>query len=136
MTEATRQRSIVLILARDLASTLATPTMIVDADGRVVYYNDAAGYSLGRPFNEAAPMTREQVLEAVHTMDENGLPVDFADTPLGIVLTQRRPSHQVLTMTDPDGVTQPVEVTAFPLYARPDELVGGVAVFWTKRRER
>ena len=60
MSEATQQRSIVLILARDLASMLATPMLIVDAEGALIFYNEAAGSILGRPFNEADP--RRQLL--------------------------------------------------------------------------
>ena len=130
MSEATRQRSIVLILARDLASTLATPMLVVDADGHVLYYNEAAGETLGRPFNEAAPLTREELLRGFHPTDEQGQPVSFEEMPLGVALTQRQPSHRALSIIDADGETRHVEVTAFPLYARSDELVGGVAVFW------
>ena len=34
-----------------------------------------------------------------------------------------------------DGVERVVEATAFPLYARADEFVGGVTVFWGKHEE-
>ena len=36
------QRNLVLILARAFASNLATAVFLVDADGTVIYYNEAA----------------------------------------------------------------------------------------------
>ena len=41
-----------LILARELASNLATPMFLLDAGGMLVFYNDAAELLLGKPFAE------------------------------------------------------------------------------------
>ena len=38
-------KSLPLILARELASNLATPMFLLDADGILVYFNDAAAGS-------------------------------------------------------------------------------------------
>ena len=129
MNGSTRQRSIVLILARDLASTLATPVLLVDAEGAVVFYNDAAGELLGRAFVEAQTMTREAWASAFEPMDEEGAPIESDEMPLGIALSERRPVHRVFTIRG-GGARRRIEVTAFPLYASADELVGGMAVFW------
>ena len=45
-----RPKHLVLILAREFASNLATPTMIVNEAGRLVFFNDAAEALFGRPF--------------------------------------------------------------------------------------
>jgi hypothetical protein len=37
-----------MILARDLTSRLATPAFVVDADGTLAYFNEAAEPVLGR----------------------------------------------------------------------------------------
>ncbi|TMK46821.1 MAG: hypothetical protein E6G55_04330 [Actinobacteria bacterium] len=135
MSEATQQRSIVLILARDLASMLATPMLIVDAQGTLIFYNEAAGAILGRPFNEAEPATFGDWAKAFDPRDQEGAPMALADSPLGIVLAERMPAHRTLRIRSADGAERVVESTAFPLYARADEFVGGVAVFWGKHEE-
>ena len=45
-------KSLPLILARELASNLATPMFLLDAGGMLVFYNDAAALLLGKPFAE------------------------------------------------------------------------------------
>ena len=45
-------KSLPLILARELASNLATPMFLLDAGGMLVFYNDAAAMLLGKPFAE------------------------------------------------------------------------------------
>ena len=45
-----RPKHLVLILAREFASNLATPTLIANEAGRLVFFNDAAEALFGRPF--------------------------------------------------------------------------------------
>ena len=52
------QRPLQLIHARNLMTGLSTPAFLVDADGIVVFYNDAAGALLGRRFEEGASWLR------------------------------------------------------------------------------
>ena len=47
-----RQRNLVLILARSFAAQLATAVFLVDADGTVIYFNEAAELLLGQRFIE------------------------------------------------------------------------------------
>ena len=49
-----------LILAREVASNLATPTLIADAEGRLVFYNEAAEAVIGRTFAEAGEMRLDE----------------------------------------------------------------------------
>ena len=55
--------------------------------------------------------------------------------PLSVVLTDRTPAHRRLRIRNADGIERVVESTAFPLYARADEFVGAIAVFWGNREE-
>ena len=57
---AVRPKHLVLILAREFASNLATPTLITDERGVVVFYNEAAEEIFGRPFSEAGEMPLEE----------------------------------------------------------------------------
>ena len=114
---------------------LATPMLIVDAQGALIFYNEAAGAILGRPFNEAEPAILSDWARAFDPRDMEGKPVAMVDSSLGIVLTKQLPAHRTLRIRSVDGVERVVESTAFPLYARVNEFVGGVAVFWGKHEE-
>jgi hypothetical protein len=50
--------------------------------------------------------------------------------PAGIALLERRPAHGDVRITGQDEVRRALAVTAFPLFAREDEFVGAVAIFW------
>ena len=47
---ASAQRPLELILARNLLSALSTPAVLVNHQGDVLFYNEAAGALLGRRF--------------------------------------------------------------------------------------
>lgn len=126
----TGQRSLVLILARDLATSLATPVFIVDEVGDLVFYNEAAGRVLGRPFMEGETMPPEQWGTAFGQTDDAGRPLGREAIPLWIAFREQRPAHRHLVITGADGFQRRLSVSAFPLYARTDEFVGALAVFW------
>ena len=52
------------------------------------------------------------------------------DSPPGIAFFERRPAHSTLQATALDGTVRLVEVTAYPLFAKADEMHGVVAIFW------
>jgi PAS domain-containing protein len=128
---APRQHHIALILARDLAATLATPIFVVDERGDLVYYNEAAEGVLGRPYAEVQ-MSADEWATAFRPVDEDGRPLPLEELPLGIAFLRGRPAHRTLTIEAEDGVRRDIEVTAFPLFDRPGEPVGGVAIFWER----
>ena len=51
-----RPKHLVLILAREFASNLATPTMITDERGYLVFFNEAAEEVFGRTYSEVGEM--------------------------------------------------------------------------------
>jgi PAS domain-containing protein len=124
------QRDLVLIIARDLASKLATPAFLVDAGGDVVYYNEAAEELLARPFVESRGMPAAEWATLFHPMDERGGVIPLEDLPLGTVITKRIPAHRSFHIEGENGTARRIEVTALPLYSHADEFVGGIAVFW------
>ncbi|MFB3739129.1 MAG: PAS domain-containing protein [Candidatus Velamenicoccus archaeovorus] len=124
------QKSLVLILARDLAASLATPVFIVDTSGDLVFYNEAAGRVFGRPFVEGDAMPAEEWGTAFSQTDDEGNPLGPENVPLWTAFREQRPAHRHLWITAADGAHRRLSVTAFPLYARADEFVGAIAVFW------
>jgi PAS domain S-box-containing protein len=124
------QRSLVLILARDLADKLATAMFVVDQEGTLVYFNEAAGDILGLSFGEAGRM-RVEDWSTGFTPREDGYS-DPDEIPLVVALRERIPSHRDVVMRGADGKDRIVAVTAFPLFARADEFVGAAAIFWVQ----
>jgi PAS domain-containing protein len=119
--EKRRQKHLVLILAREFASNLATPTLIADDQGKLVFYNEAAESVVGRPFAEVGEMS----------LDEWSASFDPRTPDSGPLSPERRrAAHEDLRIKSVDGVERDVGVTAFPLFAHADEFVGIVAIFW------
>ena len=131
MAEGTRQKSIVLILARELASKLATAMFIVDPDGRLIFYNEPAERVLGRTFAESGELTASEWSGALYNpQDLDGTSLPPERLPLVITLNRQEPAHRTFYVTGLDGERRLIAVTSFPLFARAEEFVGAVAIFW------
>jgi PAS domain-containing protein len=129
---AARSRSLVLILAKDLASRLATPVFVVDAEGELLYFNEAAEGVLGRDYADFGESKADEWAAAFKPTDEEGNILPMEELPVGIAFMQRRPAHRTLRIQAGDGQQRDLAVTAFPLFAHPDEFVGAFAVFWER----
>jgi PAS domain-containing protein len=119
-----------LILARELASNLATPMFLMDARGVLVFYNDAAALLIGKPFGEMGEVPAEEFGAVLRLKTPDGQPMRRRDTPAGIAFFERRPAHETLAATSYDGVQRLVHATAYPLFGRSGEMHGVVSVFW------
>jgi PAS domain-containing protein len=126
----TRQKNVVLILARDMAEKLATPMFVVDAEGTLVFYNEAAETLLGKTFADAGEMKAEEWMAEWAPIGENGQPMKLRDLALGRALFEGHPDHHDLAIRASDGVKRTIAATAIPLQTHPDEIVGAVALFW------
>jgi PAS domain-containing protein len=124
------QKHLALIIARELASQLATATFIADSAGDLVFYNEAAEEILGRTFAEAGTMPAAGWGSQFLLEDLDGTAMSLERMPAGIALLQRRPAHGRLWMTGLDGQRRLLSVTAVPLFASASEFVGMIALFW------
>jgi PAS domain-containing protein len=128
---ATSEHNLVLILARGMASSIATPIFLVDPAGNLVYFNEPAEEILGQSYAEAGELSPEEWGTMFYPEDpETGDKLDPQSLPLTVALNERRPSHRPIAITGLDGVRRKIAITAFPLFARTDEFVGAVAIFW------
>lgn len=130
-----RQKSLVLILAREFASQLSMPMFIADPDGRLVFYNEPAEEILGQTYAEAGELSAEAWAEHFTTQDLEGQPIELDQLPAGIALLERRPAHGTHRLKGLDGVWRTVSVTAFPLLTGGEEPEGLVAIFWEASEE-
>ena len=123
-------KHLVLILAREFASNLATPMMLTDEDGTLVFFNEAAEPIVGATFAEAGemPFAEWSARAAARTADSKLLPLERR--PAAVALYERRAAHERFVVTGLDGAEREISLTAFPLFAHADEFVGVVAIFW------
>ena len=124
-----------LILVRHLASTLTIPTFLVDVEGTLVFYNEAAEGLLGRRFDEAGEMAFEDWTAAYAVRDKSGRLVRSEEIPLVRALRESRPIHVRVDITGLDGAARTLEVTAFPLVGQGEQRLGAVALFWESAAE-
>lgn len=127
-----RQRSVALILARELAVNLTTPMWIWDEEGALVYLNEPAEEIVGRRYQEIGPLHQDE-LPQFQPEDLDGNPIDSSELPSSVALREKRPSHKIMRLIGMDGVKRTIEGTAYPLFTRGDEFVGAVSVFWELR---
>ena len=124
------QQPVELILFRQLATSLAVPTFLVDEHGNLVFLNEAAEQLLGLRFDDLDDMTFEVWTTAFKPRSREGAAMTAHELPLVRAVRDRRPAHGPVVITGADGVDRSLEVTAFPLEAGRGRLIGAVAMFW------
>src|SRR5688500_18201577 len=84
-----RQKNLVLILAREFASKLATPMFVSDASGDLVFYNEPAEIVLGRSYAEAGELRAEEWISMFAVEHLDGTPMTLEELPPGITLREQ-----------------------------------------------
>jgi PAS domain S-box-containing protein len=126
------QYEVELILARQLASYLAMPIVIIDAQGNLIFYNELAEAVMGRRFEETGELASEEWPMYFEPTDDEGKPMPLSEMPLTIALRERRPVHRAHWIRGLDGQRRHVEGTAFPLIGQEKRFLGAMAIFWEK----
>jgi PAS domain-containing protein len=124
-------RPLQLILARNLMTSLSTPAFLVDADGNLLFFNEAAGAMLGRRYEETGQMTALEWTTTFGPFDENGDPIPYEQVPLTTALRGNRASHGGFCIRSATGVDHAIEASALPLIGE-QNFHGAMVVFWPK----
>ena len=125
-----QQKNLALILARQFASALGMPMFIADAEGRLVFYNEAAEELLGRTFAETGEISAREWTQRLAPESLDGSSLPFEERPTGVAFTERRPAHASLRITDFEGRAREISATALPLYAQEADFLGVLVIFW------
>ena len=124
------QQEVEIILTRQLASYLATPAFIVDPDGNLLFYNDAAEVLLGHRFDETGELLAREWSTMFLPTDAVGAALPPEELPLIVALRTRLPAHREFWITGLDGVRRHLVVTALPLVGQAGRFLGAMALFW------
>ncbi len=120
---------LLLVQARNLITNLALPAALTDADGRLLFFNDAAAVLLGRRFEEVGRLARHDWAQEIGPFDDQGRPVATDDLPVANVIDTGRPAQGRFHLRLDRKELCQVEVSALPL-AEPGFLEGVLLVFW------
>jgi PAS domain-containing protein len=126
------QRPLELILARNFLTSVTTPALLVDDEGTMVFYNEAAAALLGRSFEESGQMRADEWLHAFGPVGDDDAPLELERINLAATLKTGRPATGELRIrTAVDGYRS-IEAAAFPIVAGRDQASGAIIMFWTR----
>jgi PAS domain-containing protein len=123
------QKPLELILARNLLSSISTPAFLVDAEGTLVFFNEAAGAMVGRRFEETGALGPREWGETFGPFDASGQPIPWDRLPLTIALQHGRPMHSRMHIHSSNGELHEIEVSALPIVGT-EGFRGAMAIFW------
>jgi len=123
-------KGIQIILARQLASSVAMPILLVDAEGTLIFYNEPAEAILNQRFEETGEIPADEWAKLIAVTDEDRNPMSPEDRPIRATLLERRPLSKKMWVQSGDGPWRHLHVTSFPLIGEGDRLLGAMNIFW------
>src|SRR5258707_13936361 len=81
-----------LTLARNLISIVSIASPLVDSDGRIVFFNEAAAEIIGAPFEEIGVLEQDQWTARYGPFGEDGRPLLPDELPLTTAIRESRPA--------------------------------------------
>ena len=123
-------KPIQLILARQLASCVAMPILLLDAQGNLLFYNERAEEILRRRYDETGEISADELLELLEVVDEQRKPVPPEERPTRITRRERRAVTRTVWIRVEDAAWRHLQATAVPLIGDGDEMLGIMHFFW------
>lgn len=117
------------ILARNLISIISIAAMLVDIEGAIVFYNEAAADVLGARFEEIGRIPRDDWRAEIGPFDalERRLPTE--NLPVTVALRDARPGYGRFYIRSASAGLILVEAAALPLIGSGVHH-GALVVFW------
>ena len=126
------QRRVEVILTRMLASYLATPMLVIDPQGTLLYFNEAAEALLGKRFEETGEVPAYQWHTILSATNRHGVPLSAEQLPLMETLTTRLPAFGNFWIRKSGDEQRHVEAMALPLIGAGDGELGAVVILWER----
>ncbi|HLY48610.1 MAG TPA: hypothetical protein VKR21_05385 [Solirubrobacteraceae bacterium] len=118
-----------MILARNLISIISLGAMLVDTEGAIVFYNEAAAEVLGARFEETGRIPQEAWRAEIGPFDEDGTRLPVRNLPVTVALRDGRPGYGRFYIESANAGMIPIEATALPLIGSAGHH-GALVVFW------
>jgi len=109
---------------------LSLPLIIVDSNGALVFFNEAAEPILGQRFEETGEIRRGEWSALFQPTKEDGSTVPLDEQPLFVAVQHRRPVHARAWIRALDGVRRQIEGIAFPMFGHDYRFLGAAGIFW------
>jgi PAS domain-containing protein len=123
------QRPLELILARNLLCSISTPAFLVDADGALLFFNEAAGAVLGRRFEDTDVLSAADWTSQFGPIDAAGRSIPFDNIPATSALRGNRPYHGRFSIRAAGGGQLDIAASAVPIVGSGGPS-GAVVIFW------
>ncbi len=123
-------KPIQLILARQLASSLAMPILLVDTEGTLIYFNEPAEMILNQRFEETGEISADTWSTLFALADEERKPIAQEDRPTMMALSERKPFSRTVWMQCGHRDWKHMNITAFPLIGEERQFLGAQMIFW------
>ncbi|HLZ27595.1 MAG TPA: hypothetical protein VKV73_09770 [Chloroflexota bacterium] len=124
------EKRVEVILMRQLAGYLATPMLVVNPLGTLLYFNEPAEVLLGKRFDEVGELPASAWSTVFAPSDADGQPLPPEEFPLLVALARHTPSQRAFWIRSMDGQRRHIEVAAFPLIGLEGTPLGAVATLW------
>ena len=119
-----------LILARQFGDSLSMPCFLVDPEGNLLFYNEAAETIFGLRFGETGGMRVEEWATVFKPTDSAGNLLVAEELPLVQTISTKTPAYGSFYIDSLKGNRVQITVTSFPIMGRPDRFLGAMAMFW------
>lgn len=119
-----------LILARQFGDSLGMPCFLVDPEGNLLFYNEAAESVFGLRFGETGGMRVEEWATVFTPTDAEGNSLVPEDLPLVKTITTGIPAFGSFYIDNLDGARIHITVSSFPIMGRSQRILGSMALFW------
>jgi PAS domain-containing protein len=127
------EKRVEVILMRQLAGYLATPMLVVDPVGTLLFFNEPAELVLGKRFDEVGELPASAWSTVFAPSDTDGAPLPPEEFPLLVALARRSHAQRAFWIRGMDGQRRHIEVAAFPLIGFEGTALGAVATLWESK---
>jgi len=126
-------QAVELILARQLASGLAVPILLIDARGDALFLNEPAETILGLEFTEIDALSFDELSARLAPRWQSGEPLAVDQLPGKVAMRERRPAHAEFQIQGFNGTRHSLEATAIPIEGAGGSLLGALVMMWPGR---
>lgn len=123
-------KPIQIILARQLASSLDMPILLVDTAATLIYYNEPAEAILGLHFDETGEMPAEDWSRQFALEDDARNPIPLENRPVMLAISEGRPISRAVWMRCAQREWRYLNITVYPLIGEGGQFLGAQMIFW------